>query len=33
MDFAVSQHPNPQFERKSIEILNGQWDFGFKKAK
>lgn len=33
MDFAISQHPNPQFERKSIEILNGQWDFGFKKAK
>ena len=33
MDFTVSNHPNPQFERKSIEILNGQWDFGFQKAK
>ena len=33
MDFAVSKHPNPQFERKNIKILNGEWDFGFKKAK
>ena len=33
MDFAVSKHPNPQFERKNIKILNGQWDFGFQKAK
>lgn len=33
MDFTVSNHPNPQFERKNIEILNGQWDFGFQKAK
>lgn len=33
MNFTVSNHPNPQFERKNIEILNGQWDFGFKKAK
>ena len=33
MNFAVSNHPNPQFERKNIEILNGQWDFGFQKAK
>ncbi len=33
MNFAVSNHPNPQFERKNIEIINGQWDFGFKKAK
>ncbi len=33
MDFTVSNHPNPQFERKNIEILNGKWDFGFKKAK
>lgn len=33
MDFAVSKHPNPQFERKGIEILNGEWDFGFQKAK
>ena len=33
MDFKVSNHPNPQFERKDIQILNGQWDFGFQKAK
>ena len=33
MDFTVSNHPNPQFERKNIEILNGKWDFGFQKAK
>ncbi len=33
MDFAVSKHPNPQFERKNIEILNGHWAFGFQKAK
>ncbi len=33
MDFAVTKHPNPQFERKNIEILNGEWDFGFQKAK
>ncbi len=33
MDFAVSKHPNPQFERNNVEILNGEWDFGFQKAK
>ena len=33
MNFNISTHPNPQFERKNIEILNGEWDFGFKKAK
>lgn len=33
MKFTVSKHPNPQFERKNIEILNGQWDFGFQKSK
>ena len=33
MEFAVTKHPNPQFERKNIEILNGEWDFDFKKAK
>ena len=27
-----SSHPNPQFERKNIEVLNGKWDFGFKKS-
>lgn len=29
----VSKHPNPQFERENIEILNGEWDFGYQKAK
>lgn len=29
----VSNHPNPQFERKNITLLNGEWDCGFKKAK
>ena len=33
MTFNISKHPNPQFERKDIQILNGEWDFGFKKAK
>ena len=33
MNFKVTNHPNPQFERKNIEILNGKWDFGFQKAK
>lgn len=33
MEFTVTKHPNPQFERKDIEILNGQWDFDFQKAK
>ena len=33
MEFTVSKHPNPQFERKNIKILNGEWDFGFQKAK
>ena len=26
------EYPNPQFERKSWQNLNGEWDFGFKKA-
>lgn len=30
---AYSTHPNPIFERANFEILNGQWDFGFQKAK
>lgn len=29
----ISKHPNPQFERKDIDILNGEWDFGFQRAK
>ena len=27
-----TEYPNPQFERKSWQSLNGEWDFGFKKA-
>ncbi len=27
----VSAYPNPQFKRKDYELLNGEWDFGFKK--
>lgn len=26
------EYPNPQFERKNWQNLNGEWDFGFKKA-
>ena len=33
MNIKLAKHPNPQFERKDIQILNGKWDFGFKKAK
>lgn len=29
---SFSDHPNPQFERKEWQNLNGIWDFGFKKA-
>ena len=25
-------HPNPQFARTTFQPLNGEWDFGFKKA-
>ncbi|MGN0447274.1 MAG: glycoside hydrolase family 2 protein [Acutalibacteraceae bacterium] len=28
-----SNYPNPQFVREDIVLLNGQWDFGFQKAK
>ncbi|MBQ9531941.1 MAG: beta-galactosidase [Eubacterium sp.] len=28
----ISNHPNPQFERKNFISLNGKWDFGFKKS-
>ncbi len=28
-----TEHPNPQFMRKEWVNLNGEWDFGFKKAK
>lgn len=27
-----NEYPNPQFERENWQSLNGQWDFGFKKA-
>ncbi len=27
----ISAYPNPQFERKDYELLNGEWGFGFKK--
>ena len=27
-----SKHPDPQAERKDITLLNGEWDFGFRKA-
>ncbi len=33
MTLNISKHPNPQFERKDIQILNGEWNFGFQKAK
>lgn len=29
----LSNHPNPQFERKNWVSLNGEWDFGYEKAK
>lgn len=29
----ISLHPNPQFERKNIQLLNGEWDCGYQKAK
>ena len=28
----LSVHPQPQFERERFELLNGKWDFGFKKS-
>ena len=33
MNIKLAKHPNPQFERKNIEIIDGIWDFGFQKAK
>ena len=33
MNIKMAKHPNPQFERKNIEIIDGVWDFGFQKAK
>lgn len=28
-----TEHPNPQFKRENWVNLNGEWDFGFEKAK
>lgn len=28
-----AEHPNPQFARENWVNLNGEWDFGFEKAK
>lgn len=28
-----TEYPNPQFQRKNWVCLNGEWDFGFEKAK
>lgn len=33
MHIYKAEHPNPQFMRKNWVNLNGEWDFGFKKAK
>ena len=33
MNIKLAKHPNPQFKRKNIEIIDGIWDFGFQKAK
>ena len=30
---SFSNHPNPQFERKEWQSLNGSWDCGFQKAR
>lgn len=32
MNQCRTEYPNPQFERKNWQSLNGEWDFGFKKA-
>ncbi len=32
MNIYRQEHPNPQFERSQWQNLNGEWDFGFKKA-
>ena len=33
MNTPRKEYPNPQFERSNWQNLNGEWDFGFKKAK
>ncbi|HBN38364.1 MAG TPA: glycoside hydrolase family 2, partial [Ruminococcaceae bacterium] len=32
MNIYRQEHPNPQLERSQWQNLNGEWDFGFKKA-
>lgn len=32
MNIYRQEHPNPQFERSQWQNLNGEWDFGLKKA-
>ena len=33
MNIKMAKHSNPQFARDNFESLDGQWDFGFQKAK
>ncbi len=33
MSTIKTEHPNPQFARKNWMSLNGEWDFGFEKAR
>ncbi len=33
MSIKTANYPNPQFARENFTILDGQWDFGFQKAK
>ena len=33
MNIKMAKHSNPQFQRDNFQNLDGQWDFGFQKAK
>ena len=33
MNIKMAKHSNPQFARDNFQSLDGQWDFGFQKAK
>ncbi len=33
MNIKMAKNPNPQFARDNFVILDGEWDFGFQKAK
>jgi beta-galactosidase/beta-glucuronidase len=33
MNIKIAKHSNPQFQRDNFKNLDGQWDFGFQKAK